>query len=203
VNRDPIQERGGFNLYEFCLNNPILGVDLFGFGTWKVQPGSVTPGTQGVRSDASASGFFVTYTPDSGECSEGKIVVYTTISLTGAWFQNFSSHVDCRPEQAGDIYFHHPKTGCALPPAMLPKIIAPGAPLGSLGYYDSPYDGGNGGTFRITAVASCRNKCKETKVLSTYYFEWDEKSGSLDLNVDHNYQGDWQKGLKCWNKDPN
>jgi hypothetical protein len=39
VNRDPIQERGGLNLFEFVNSNPLGWVDLFGFGSVTVGEG--------------------------------------------------------------------------------------------------------------------------------------------------------------------
>jgi len=33
--RDPIEEQGGLNLYEFCLNSPVSAIDIFGRGTWQ------------------------------------------------------------------------------------------------------------------------------------------------------------------------
>jgi RHS repeat-associated protein len=39
LNRDPIQEWGGINLYGFAVNNPMFWVDLFGFGPIDGFPG--------------------------------------------------------------------------------------------------------------------------------------------------------------------
>jgi hypothetical protein len=34
LNRDPIEERGGFNLYRFLNNNPLNVLDVYGLGIW-------------------------------------------------------------------------------------------------------------------------------------------------------------------------
>ncbi len=34
LNRDPIGEQGGLNLYGFVLNDPVLGFDALGFYLW-------------------------------------------------------------------------------------------------------------------------------------------------------------------------
>lgn len=39
LNRDPLQEEGGINLYAFCLNNPITGIDALGESLMIINPG--------------------------------------------------------------------------------------------------------------------------------------------------------------------
>jgi len=41
-NRDPIQENGGINLYEFEGNSPNYSIDAWGFGIWFPKPGPCT-----------------------------------------------------------------------------------------------------------------------------------------------------------------
>ena len=44
INRDPIAERGGINLYEFVLNNPVYVFDVYGLA-WSNDPGGCPTGT--------------------------------------------------------------------------------------------------------------------------------------------------------------
>ena len=38
INRDPIGESGGLNLYMFCNNNPMVHVDMIGYSVWDYVP---------------------------------------------------------------------------------------------------------------------------------------------------------------------
>lgn len=40
MSRDPIQEQGGINQYNFVLNNPVLFYDLFGLRTYYIGGGN-------------------------------------------------------------------------------------------------------------------------------------------------------------------
>lgn len=183
-------------MYEFVINCPFSIIDLFGLGTWTVENGSVEPGTHGVSINAPDNGFFVIYTPSPEECPDGTIVLYQIVSLIGAGIlHNEPPQVD-NPSGLK----HHPTTGCPLPPAMTPPLLGPGAAPGSSGYYDAPNNGYNGGTFQFTAVASCREGCKEIKQLSTYYFEFNPNTGQVNTNVNNTNQTQFNNGINTWNK---
>jgi hypothetical protein len=76
------------------------------------------------------------------------------------------------------------------------------APPGSteFSYQDSP-QGGGVSEFQFTAVAVCRADCKD-KVLSTYYFEFDNDKRNITTrdpnNIDH--QKHLHKGNDDWDK---
>ena len=188
---DPLEEYAGLNIYEFALNEPVGTVDLFGLGTWTVT-------TQDVRDyfteqdilTGSPKGFKVTYDLSAGECpkNEGNLVLYQTITSPVG-----KAHVDrTKPPHKA------PKTGCPLPPPMRP------APSGN-SYVDSPLHGSAleksgegilGGIFKITAVAVCRKDCKQ-KRLSTYYFEWDNKTRTITAS-NTTYLGQYVDAMHEW-----
>lgn len=188
ISRDPSQEMGGLNLYNFVLNEPISILDYLGLGSWKVENAEIDLEAPDVSVKAKdPSGFQVTYVPDPGECKDGRIVVYQIVSTSG--FFGTPPHVDCSYPTPGIAGCNLPGTGRLLRGDTFTS------------YKDSPGDRNRDGildpsTFRFTSVATCRNKCKE-KVLGTYYFEFDNKSRKLKLggiNQDHFKDGiaDWK-----------
>ncbi|MBI3851947.1 MAG: RHS repeat-associated core domain-containing protein [Verrucomicrobia bacterium] len=186
LNRDPIAENGGVNLYAFLLNSPTSFIDLFGFGTWEIYNDDLDLNRPGINPRAKEpAGFSVVYKPDDGECSEGKIILYQIVSQKSLFGQ--SPTVDAPT----DPYGRHPKgVKCPLPPQMTPD--KPGVPNS---YQDSPEGGGY--VFEFTAVAICRDKCKELKLLSTFYFEFDSKTRKI-IKRDPKYKKHFKKGMEQW-----
>jgi RHS repeat-associated protein len=189
ANRDPIEEQGGMNVYAFSLNDPISVVDLFGLGTWQLQVGNVSEYFNNT-SDllyADPTGFVVSYHPDPKECPHGTVVLFQTITPP-------KNAKDSVPQVDGTKAPHRaPSTGCKLPPAMTPRGPVPNS------YVDSPTWGNpsvTGGTFKITAVAVCRMKCKQ-QLLSTYYFEWDNRKREATTS-DPNYRCQYNAAIATW-----
>jgi hypothetical protein len=88
-----------------------------------------------------------------------------------------------------------PRKKAALPRAMSPKGSSEHS------YVDSPGDRKNSGllgvnTFRITAVAVCRCKGKDT-LLSTYYSEFSNKDRSISA-IDTTNREHYNRGMKEW-----
>lgn len=180
LNRDPIQESGGINLYQFSKNSPLEVIDLFGWGTWNVAEATVDLTRSDVDPRATNPyGFEVIYTPDAAECPDGKVVLYQVTSSLG--LNRRTAHVDGTP----------PQGTCKLPPQM--------RPLGRAGcsYQDAP-QGGGVSTFRQTAVAVCRKNCKDT-VLGTYYFEFSNSKREVTKR-DPNKKDHFENGMKDWVK---
>ena len=77
LNRDPIEEEGGLNLYGFCGNNPLSKIDSNGCGTWAF----------GIPSPwGNAPNFTVSYELDKKErkCCKGvKVMRYVRKFITG------------------------------------------------------------------------------------------------------------------------
>ena len=77
LNRDPIEESGGLNLYGFCGNNPLSKIDSNGCGTWAF----------GIPSPwGNAPDFTVSYELDKKErkCCKGvKVMRYVRKFITG------------------------------------------------------------------------------------------------------------------------
>jgi RHS repeat-associated protein len=69
INRDPIEEQGGLNLYGFCANNPIGRFDVLGNGPTDVQIGKDTPVT--------LSPFTATTTPLKDSDTDTVVVIIT------------------------------------------------------------------------------------------------------------------------------
>ena len=194
--RDPLEEYAGFNVYEFSLNDPLSVLDLFGLGTWKVQVRDVSEYFENsvyATLHGDPTGFIVSYSPAPGECPradmpDGTVVLYQTITPPSNAPDNVP-HVDNtkRPHRA-------PSTGCPKPPAMTPKGPIPNS------YVDSPTWSDNptlvGGVFKITAVASCRSRCKQ-KVLSTYYFEWDNANRKV-IPSNPNDRRQYNDSMRTW-----
>ena len=186
--RDPLEEYAGFNIYSFIANRPIAVVDLVGLGTWQViKKSGIDVNSPGMSVEAlggNPNGFEVRYRADTTECKDGTVVLFQIISRVG--LNAAYAHVEL-PSSGG------PTTGCPLPPAM--------GPIGSTGtsYVDSP-TGSTGVTgvltWRITAVATCRSQCID-KVLSTYYFEFDNDTRDITLR-DGNNTEHFHNGLKNW-----
>ncbi len=189
LSRDPMQERGGLNLYGMVGNDAINAIDLWGLGTWKVFERGINLSGPGISPEAAAyanpNGFEVQYFPDPGECPDGKIVIYQVISRVG--LDGALAHVDGKlpPDDAP----------CRLPPGM--------SPIGSTScsYIDSPTGPtGYAGVkrFKITAVAVCRSKCKDTK-LSTYFFVFDNGTRKITKR-DPGYEDHYEDGLEDFNE---
>lgn len=176
------------NLYHFVFNQPVTFLEFLGLGTWKVVETDIDlldPNVNVLAQDP--AGFQVTYLPDPEECKDGAIVVYQIVSSTGGG--GSPAHADCASPGSGE---------CKLPNT---KKLLPGDT--STSYKDSPGSRDNTGpfgqwTWRLTAVATCRSACKE-KVLSTYYFEFDNGTRKLKKvgadNPDHLKNGmqDWKE----------
>ena len=77
LNRDPIEELGGLNLYGFCENKPVYKIDLNGCGTWAF----------GIPSPwGNSPAFTVSYELDEKErkCCKGvKVLRYVRKFITG------------------------------------------------------------------------------------------------------------------------
>jgi hypothetical protein len=184
VNRDPIQEKGGFNLFEFVGNSPIGRIDMLGLGTWVIKKVDVDFDDPHVSThaskDADPRGFQVTYIPSAGECCSPNTIVLSQIVTPPSGASDYHTHVDGGPPPHKSI-----------PGSILPDIMGYGS------YIDSPtWGGGNPlpGTWQITAVAYCRdNTTGNQLLLSTYYFEWDNNNRSFDFkntsNKKHYYDG--------------
>jgi|GEM_PF-4681991 len=186
VNRDPLEEYAGFNIYCFVIDCPLSFIDLFGLGHWNVNKKDIDVNQPGIKEGANPQGFEVIYVPDPGECSDGTIVVFQIVSSVGLGGQ--TAHVD------GTSYSTSQEraqaTGCPAPPQMKPVGSTP------YSYLDSP-DGDAVYKHKLTAVAVCRNSCKD-KVLSTYYFEWDDKKRDFIPKTDPNYKTHFNDGKKRW-----
>jgi len=182
--RDPLEEYAGFNIYQFAENNPISVIDIFGMGTWSIQEADINVNKAGIKENANPSGFTAVYKPTPNECpNPGIVVTYQIVSQSSLFGQ--SPHVD----MGGDMYGHHPKnTQCPLPPQMKP--VVPG------GYEDSPQSDPGDWIFEFTAVATCRAACKDT-ILSTYYFEFDEKTRKI-INRNPGNRKHFKKGMNTW-----
>jgi RHS repeat-associated protein len=183
LNRDPIEERGGLNLYAQVLNDPISYVDILGLGEWKVTPYQLDLSDPNVSVRATdQNGFHVTYVPSPGECKGGRIVIYQVVSSLG--IAGKPPHVDCNGV---------PGQGCKLPPQIRPRGDDPNS------YQDSPGDANSIGVtkWQLTAVAVCRGGCRDA-LLSTYYFEFENSTRKLDLTVPSNDRTHVRDGWMNW-----
>jgi hypothetical protein len=139
---------------------------------------------RGIKPGTNPDGFSAAYQPSPGECTPPGILVTYQIVSQSSWAGQ-SAHVDV----GADMNYHHPKnTSCPLPPQ-----ITPTEPNG---YWDSPQSSPGDWTFQLAAVATCRSGCKD-KVLSTYYFEFDEKTRKITKR-DPTYVKHFQKGMRAW-----
>ena len=160
LSRDPIWEQGGLNLYGMVGNDPIKWLDFIGLGQWNITEKGINLSGPGISVEAfgfaNSDGFEVQYIPDSRECPKGKIVLFQIISEVGT--SGSTAQVDGKLPAPG--------SPCPLPPEMKPpgstKHSYIDSPTGSTGYLGIK-------TQRITAVAVCRDQCKD-EVLSKYYF---------------------------------
>ena len=186
LNRDPLGEAGGMNIYIGFSNCPLTWVDPFGEGTWKIEERDVDLSQSQVSINAEAfglsQGFEVQYIPDEGECPCGEIVLFQTISSTGG-LRWEPPHVDARDPKPGQ-----------LPPAMTPRGATP------YSYVDSPGDGNilMVSRFNCTAVAVCRYNGNDT-LLSTYYFEFYNKSRKIGKR-NPEWRKHYQQAMKDWTK---
>ena len=81
LNRDPIEENGGLNLYGFCGNNGISNIDVLGFGRWNFNDSLPSF----FESDNDTS-IVVTYEMDASEqrcCNQVLVKRYVRKLLTG------------------------------------------------------------------------------------------------------------------------
>ncbi|NLH72868.1 MAG: RHS repeat-associated core domain-containing protein [Verrucomicrobia bacterium] len=185
LNRDPVGELGGVNMYTTVFNCPLGWADRFGEGIWRISETDVDLSHPDVTVKAEAfaltEGFEVQYIPDPGECDCGEIVLFQTISSTGPAGQHV--HVDANDPKPGQ-----------LPPKMTPQGKTP------YSYVDSPGDGNplTVWTYKCTAVAVCRRNGSDT-LLSTYYFEFHNENRKIDSR-----KPDWRKhyeqAMKDWKK---
>ena len=165
LNRDPIEEDGGENLYEFCANNSVSRVDINGCGTWQFG----IPSIFGNKPE-----FTVSYQMDETECRCCKgvqILRYVRKFITGGKYGPYT--LDGTPDQFESGY----PTGYA--PDDWPEGPGVGIP-----FADEPY-------YRITwhwdflFKAKCTAGPLKGEILSTqqkYYKAEGHKQGNEDFN---------------------
>jgi RHS repeat-associated protein len=195
LNRDPLNERGGLNLYCIVGNSPLGVLDSWGLGKWSVKLKQIDMNKPGIGTTQGASadenGFEVQYIPDDNECPCGaQIVLYQIVSSSGPGGQ--SPH----PDVTGAAETRHANTpgGINIPP-MTPRGDS------AHSYEDSP-GGGSVSGFQFTAVAVCRANVGGVtyeKVLGTYYFEFDNEKRSIAVNNPDN-KAHYERGMKNWEK---
>ena len=184
INRDPIRENGGENLYSYNFANPVCLFDSIGLGVFTVRKKNIDLNAPGISveasMDADPSGFSVDWTPsaaDKTKCKCGDFHLSQSISSHG--LSGYSTHVDANKKERT----LHTKSGYKTPPpVMLPK----GDVMYS--YIDSPSTTkGNwliGITkFTITAVAICVPKKEPSKwfVIDSINFTFDNNTRTLSL----------------------
>jgi len=195
LNRDPILENGGINIYEFCDNNGVRTVDILGLDTWAIKEVLINLDARNGDVNVQAfedEGFEVVYTPDANACPNGKVVLFQAISANG--MDGSNPHIDA------DL----PKGDCKLPPQQMPGVLY-SLPEGAVGYVDSPSKSSfvlfHSSTASIVAIAVCRNAC-EDKILSEYYFEFNKDTRKITSREEgaKKHQGLIDKAFKDWKK---
>jgi len=93
INRNPIEERGGLNLYGFLANGSVWSFEYLGLGEWKLKRERVFLSDRDQArlrdydtNNVDWSGYCVMFYPDPGEC-EGEIRISQFVTVVGRFFR--------------------------------------------------------------------------------------------------------------------
>jgi RHS repeat-associated protein len=93
LNRDPIEENGGLNLYSFVMNRPVDNIDVFGLFWWRNQNTCQFTGKWEWTEDEWAKAF--TLIVSEGESNFGAIAAHLAIERVG-WTREFRNIYKCK-----------------------------------------------------------------------------------------------------------
>ena len=164
LNRDPIEENGGENLYAFCANAPIARVDRNGCGTWRFGIPSIC---------GNDPEFTVSYEMDSTECKCCKgvqVLRYVRKFITGGKYGPY--FLDGTDDQFTSSY----PTGYA--PDDWPEGPGIGIPFADEPYYRFSW------RWDFLFKAKCTAGPRAGEILSTqqkFYRAAGHKQGSTDF----------------------
>ena len=210
LSRDPIQERGGLNLYNFVGNNALNMFDPVGlccgsFILREVQ-GVQVPETQfkGAGGKDTLDGYEVEYKPcDPCPCPKADIVIVQAVEMvTGAWARNNAPAMDSDAKQRRNN-INGTKTFW---PAYTDGGLS--GNHGPFSFIDAPNDPGKlwgSTTFKFEVCAVCRQNGKET-ILGCFTYTFDDVTrkfsvkGAKQVNGGGGVEVDCSDPGKLWHK---
>ena len=167
--RDPIEEKGGVNLYAMVGNNPVNRWDHLGFGTFTVEEKVVDlrKGSTYVEATGNPNGFEVSWVPsveNLKKYGKRKGEVYLVQAISSVGLAGRFAHIDGGKGKTG------------APPRMTP------AGNSRFSYIDSPYaSGASIYTYRITSAAIFvpQGNAKNWCLVDTVYFEFSNSTRKI------------------------
>ena len=196
LSRDPMEERGGHNLYGFVQNDPGFWFDALGLapeGIFMITAVNVNVPSRG----GNVPGFQVRYVPVKGNCScpKDKIVLVQVISHDSNAVGGKDPHFDGTDADNDN----NRKQG--IPPPPYPATGSGKGDGGPLSYKDAPYsDWYTDYSYSIEVCAICRQSGKDA-MLGCARFTWTNKSHKLDPSGAQeatNPSSLWNDALKKW-----
>jgi RHS repeat-associated protein len=196
LSRDPMEERGGHNLYGFVQNDPGFWFDALGLapeGIFMITAVNVNVPSRG----GNVPGFQVRYVQVKGNCScpKDKVVLVQVISHDSNAVRGKAPHFD--GTNADDD--NNRKQG--IPPPPYPATGSGKGDGGPLSYKDAPYtEWYTDYTYSIEVCAICRQSGKDA-MLGCARFTWTNKSHKLDPSGPQeatNPSSLWNDALKKW-----
>jgi RHS repeat-associated protein len=133
VNRDPVEEYGGVNLYEFVMDNPTTEMDPLGFGIY-LGPGDQSIGNTVIRKSYSSpsgcgsgyhcEGHVTTHIPNAGGTQDSETYSCDSGCVKNPDPGDPNAGIDC-----GDLrYIGHPGSSAPSAPSAPPSTIDPNPP---------------------------------------------------------------------------